>query len=106
MKADAILSPSTGWLLLALFSVVWIALGWFWGRKAKTLDGYMILAGGEMVIAPMWTLGAEYSWTRYDTFNMTQNFAAAPNGPARHELTVDPDVHAFKVRLNFRPLSK
>ena len=47
---NAVLTPSTGWLLMALFSVAWILLGWRLGRKAKTLDGYM-LAGRNVGLA-------------------------------------------------------
>ena len=35
---SAILDADIGWSILAAFSMVWIALGWFWGRKAKALD--------------------------------------------------------------------
>ena len=40
----AILDPNVGWTILGLFSALWIALGWFWGRKARELDDY-VLAG-------------------------------------------------------------
>lgn len=39
---EAILDASTGWLILALFSALWIFLGWFWGRRAKQLDEFML----------------------------------------------------------------
>ncbi|MDH5691485.1 MAG: sodium:solute symporter family protein [Gammaproteobacteria bacterium] len=44
MKAEntAILDPVTGWLILALFSALWIFLGWLWGRRAKQLDEFML----------------------------------------------------------------
>ncbi len=41
-EAMAILPAQTGWLILVLFSLVWIFLGWFWGRKAKQLDEFML----------------------------------------------------------------
>ena len=47
---DAILNPDIGWTILAVFSVVWVFLGWFWGRKAGELDDYM-LAGRNVGIA-------------------------------------------------------
>jgi len=44
LKAEntAILDPVTGWLILALFSALWIFLGWLWGRRAKQLDEFML----------------------------------------------------------------
>lgn len=61
----AVLDASTGWLLLAVFSVVWIGLGWFWGRKAKTLDGYM-LAGRNVGLA-LGTATAMATWVTSNT---------------------------------------
>lgn len=63
--SGAILSPATGWLLLALFSAVWIALGWYWGRKAKSLDGYM-LAGRNVGLA-LGTATAMATWVTSNT---------------------------------------
>jgi Na+/proline symporter len=65
MNEDAILSPAAGWALLALFSVVWIALGWMWGRKAKSLDGYM-LAGRNVGLA-LGTATAMATWVTSNT---------------------------------------
>ena len=62
------------------------------GSASATEDGLLYLAGIEQSIGPHLTLGAEYSLARYE-------FAAGP-------LSIDPDVHAFKVRLNWRPFSK
>lgn len=47
---SAILDAGTGWLILAIFSVVWVALGWWWGRKNKSLDDFM-LAGRNVGLA-------------------------------------------------------
>ena len=62
---NAVLSPSTGWLLMALFSVAWILLGWRLGRKAKTLDGYM-LAGRNVGLA-LGTATAMATWVTSNT---------------------------------------
>lgn len=61
----AVLSPTIGWLLLALFSVVWIAVGWRLGRKAKTLEGYM-LAGRNVGLA-LGTATAMATWVTSNT---------------------------------------
>lgn len=62
---DPVLSQSTGYLLLAAFSVVWIYLGWFWGRRAKGLDGYM-LAGRNVGLA-LGTATAMATWVTSNT---------------------------------------
>lgn len=64
--SDAILSPAIGWVLLGLFSLVWIALGWHWGRKAKqSLDHYM-LAGRNVGLA-LGTATAMATWVTSNT---------------------------------------
>ncbi|MGD8484776.1 MAG: sodium:solute symporter family protein [Thioalkalispiraceae bacterium] len=67
---SAILDSTTGWIILAGFSVVWIWLGWFWGRKAKQLDDYM-LAGRNVGMA----LGVATAMATWVTSNTTM---AAP----------------------------
>lgn len=41
-ESAAILASQTGWGLLALMSVLWVVLGFYWGRNGKTLDGHML----------------------------------------------------------------
>jgi len=65
-----VLDANTGWLILALFSAVWIFLGWFWGRKAKQLDDFM-LAGRNVGMA----LGIATAMATWVTSNTTM---AAP----------------------------
>ena len=67
---DAILDANTGWLILAVFSAVWIFLGWFWGRKAKVLEDFM-LAGRKVGLA----LGIATAMATWVTSNTTM---AAP----------------------------
>ena len=64
------LDPATGWLILAVFSLVWVFLGWFWGRKAKGLDDFM-LAGRNVGMA----LGVATAMATWVTSNTTM---AAP----------------------------
>lgn len=45
-----IISPSTGWIILGILSVIWVSLGIYWGRKAKDLEGHM-LAGRNVGLA-------------------------------------------------------
>ena len=65
------------------------------GQSVSATDqGIMYIAGIEQAVAPTLTLAAEYSLAQYD-------FSAFGG-----DLAIDPDVHAFKVRLNWRPFSK
>ncbi|NIP73279.1 MAG: sodium:solute symporter family protein [Gammaproteobacteria bacterium] len=61
----AILDSSVGWTILALFSALWIFLGWFWGRKAGELDEY-VLAGRKVGMA-LGTATAMATWVTSNT---------------------------------------
>lgn len=43
----AILDPMIGWLILGAFSLLWVVLGWYWGRESEGLDEY-VLAGRKV----------------------------------------------------------
>lgn len=62
---SAILDANTGWLILAGFSILWVALGWFWGRKARQLDDFM-LAGRNVGLA-LATATAMATWVTSNT---------------------------------------
>ena len=66
----AILDPATGWLILAIFSALWIALGWYFGRNSLQLDDY-VLAGRRVGLA----LGTATIMATWVTSNTTM---AAP----------------------------
>ncbi|MGD8998997.1 MAG: sodium:solute symporter family protein [Granulosicoccaceae bacterium] len=70
---SAILDAQTGWLILALFSVLWIWLGWFWGRKARQLDDFM-LAGRNVGLA-LGTATAMATWVTSNTTLVAPQFA-------------------------------
>lgn len=70
---SAILDPELGWLILALFSVLWIGLGWFWGRKTAHLDDYM-LAGRNVGMA-LGTATAMATWVTSNTTLVAPQFA-------------------------------
>lgn len=61
----AILSPSIGWTILAAFSVLWVALGWYWGRHSDELDDY-VLAGRRVGLA-LGTATAMATWVTSNT---------------------------------------
>jgi opacity protein-like surface antigen len=66
------------------------------------IDGTMFLAGIETMITPQVSLGAEYTLTQYDTASIF----SATSGKDSIALNADTDVHAFMVRLNWRPFGK
>lgn len=70
---SAVLDANTGWIILAVFSVIWIFLGWFWGRKAKQLDDFM-LAGRNVGMA-LGTATAMATWVTSNTTLVAPQFA-------------------------------
>ena len=62
---SAILDPRTGWIVLAGFSALWVALGWYWGRHSKDLDDY-VLAGRGVGLA-LGTATAMATWVTSNT---------------------------------------
>jgi Na+/proline symporter len=70
---SSVLDANTGWLILFVFSALWIALGWFWGRKAKQLDDYM-LAGRNVGLA-LGTATAMATWVTSNTTLVAPQFA-------------------------------
>jgi Na+/proline symporter len=69
----AILSGQTAWMLVAVFSVLWVALGYFWGRKTKSLDGHM-LADRNVGLA-LGTATAVATWITSNTTMLAPQFA-------------------------------
>lgn len=63
--ASAALSPSTGLLLLALFSVLWVSLGWYWGRNNKSFDDYSV--AGRNVGMALATATTMATWVTSNT---------------------------------------
>ena len=63
--SDAILDASVGWAVLAAFSVLWVVLGWFWGRNSDKLDEY-VLAGRRVGLA-LGTATAMATWVTSNT---------------------------------------
>jgi len=59
------LDPAIGWAILGGFSLLWIALGWYWGRHARQLDEY-VLAGRRVGLA-LGTATAMATWVTSNT---------------------------------------
>jgi len=62
---SATLDAGTGWLILAVFSVLWIVLGGYLGRRSVGLEGYM-LAGRKVGLA-LGTATAMATWVTSNT---------------------------------------
>ncbi|MEZ4700925.1 MAG: sodium:solute symporter family protein [Rhodothermales bacterium] len=65
MVDQAMLSPALAGTLLLLFSLLWIFLGWWWGRGATEADDYM-LAGRNVGLA-LGTATAMATWVTSNT---------------------------------------
>ncbi len=68
-----ILSPGAGYTLLAVFSVIWIGLGLWWGRRAKSYDGYAV--AGRNVGLALATATAVATWITSNTTMLAPQFA-------------------------------
>jgi Na+/proline symporter len=71
--AQAVLPSHIGWILAAILSVLWIAIGIFLGKKAKNLEGYM-LAGRNVGLA-LGTGTAMATWVTSNTTMLAPQFA-------------------------------
>ena len=60
-----VLSTTTGWIILGTFSVLWVLLGWLWGRRAKSFDDH-VLAGRNIGLA-LGTATAMATWVTSNT---------------------------------------
>ena len=68
-----VLDPGLGMVLLVSFGLLWIALGIWWGRRAKDSEGFM-LAGRNVGLA-MGTATAMATWITSNTTMMAPVFA-------------------------------
>lgn len=72
-QEQTILNPNIGWLLLVIFGLAWVALGKYWGRKADSLDGFM-LAGRNVGMA-LGAATAMATWVTSNTIMLAPQFA-------------------------------
>ncbi|MEZ5734948.1 MAG: urea transporter [Novosphingobium sp.] len=69
----AILPPTVGWVLLALFSALWIGLGIYWGRRNKSFEDHA-LAGRNIGLA-LGSATAAATWITSNTTMLAPQFA-------------------------------
>jgi len=72
-ESAAVLPPLTGWILLALFSVLWVGLGIYWGRRNKTFEDHA-LAGRNIGLA-LGSATAAATWITSNTTMLAPQFA-------------------------------
>lgn len=72
-EATAVLPPNVGWLLLALFSALWIGLGIYWGRRNKSFEDHA-LAGRNVGLA-LGSATAAATWITSNTTMLAPQFA-------------------------------
>lgn len=73
IEGATILDESTAWTLLGVFSVLWVLLGYYWGRKAASLSGFM-LAGRNVGLA-LGAATAVATWVTSNTTMLAPQFA-------------------------------
>lgn len=66
MMLSQAISPATGWVIVVLLGILWVALGFYWGKKAKSSEGFM-LAGRNVGLA----LGSATAMATWVTSNTT-----------------------------------
>lgn len=69
----AFLSPALGWSLLAAFSILWIGLGVYWGRKNKNFDDHSV--AGRNVGLALASATAVATWITSNTTMLAPQFA-------------------------------
>lgn len=72
-ETDAILPPNVGWFLLTAFSVLWVALGLYWGRRNKSFEDHA-LAGRNVGLA-LGSATAAATWITSNTTMVAPQFA-------------------------------
>jgi len=72
-ESVAILPPIVGWILLALFSALWVSLGIYWGRRNRSFEDHA-LAGRNIGLA-LGSATAAATWITSNTTMVAPQFA-------------------------------
>ncbi|MEZ6075302.1 MAG: hypothetical protein R3C56_06400 [Pirellulaceae bacterium] len=60
VASGPMLSPQAGYTMLAIFGILWVSLGLWWGRRAKSYDGFAV--AGRNVGLALGTATAVATW--------------------------------------------
>lgn len=73
MNLAVSISPSTGWVVVIVLGIIWVGLGLWWGRKAKSSEGFM-LAGRNIGLA-LGSATAMATWVTSNTVMIAPKLA-------------------------------
>lgn len=73
IASGPILDVTAGYVMLAIFSVLWIGLGIWWGRRATSYDGFAV--AGRNVGLALGTATAVATWITSNTTMLAPQFA-------------------------------
>ena len=73
MEGAFSISQTTGWVVVILLGLFWIALGILWGRKAKNSEGFML--AGRNVGLSLGSATAMATWVTSNTTMLAPVFA-------------------------------
>jgi Na+/proline symporter len=73
MIAATAISNASGWAIVVALGVLWVALGVFWGRKAKNPEGFML--AGRKVGLSLGSATAMATWVTSNTTMLAPVFA-------------------------------
>ena len=73
IAAGPVLSATAGYVLLAVFGIAWVGLGIWWGRNARSYDGFAV--AGRNVGLALATATAVATWITSNTTMLAPQFA-------------------------------
>ncbi len=73
MEDSFSISRSTGWVVVILLGILWVALGIYWGRRAKNPEGFML--AGRNVGLSLGSATAMATWVTSNTTMLAPVFA-------------------------------
>ncbi|MEZ6082214.1 MAG: urea transporter, partial [Pirellulaceae bacterium] len=73
VASGPMLSPQAGYTMLAIFGILWVSLGLWWGRRAKSYDGFAV--AGRNVGLALGTATAVATWITSNTTMLAPQFA-------------------------------
>lgn len=73
LLSTAAVSAATGWAIVIALGLLWVGLGLFWGRKARTAEGFML--AGRNVGLSLGSATAMATWVTSNTTMLAPVFA-------------------------------
>ena len=73
LEEKTFLDPTLGYTLMAILSVIWVFLGYWWGRKNKTFEDHAV--AGRQVGLALGAATATATWITSNTTMLAPQFA-------------------------------